>query len=373
MNIILNSYCNLSCNYCFADEYMEETVNTPGKSMEYEYFLNEFLPKIKNAPIINFMGGEPTLHPRFNDIFQNTYDRILPFSHLSVFTNGLMKDKVLDLLLKIASPSGALSKQITFAILLNWQTMENISEKNHERCKEVAERMLRVNGYSLTFSINLYSKDQELERQCEEIDEIYQKAGLPRDKQYKIRVSPAFPIIGGEANTYLPIRDFPKVGKKMLSIMQRFPQLCFRFDCSLPPCFLDDIIEDQMSLTDRIYYHGNKQLPPIEEWNHNDYYFGCADGSPMDIDSKGDCFNCFPFHNLKLGNVSDFKEVNSIAMAQMGAKFLHTVFEKTEAKEPCRSCPHYMVRCTSGCFAYNFVGEDGEPPKVTGQGLVMPG
>ena len=93
----------------------------------------------------------------------------------------------------------------------------------------------------------------------------------------------------------------------------------------------------------------------------------------MDIDSKGDCFNCFPFHNLKLGNVSDFKEVNSIAMAQMGSKFLHTVFEKTEAKEPCRSCPHYMVRCTSGCFAYNFVGEDGEPPQVTGQGLVMPG
>ncbi|SVB13117.1 uncharacterized protein METZ01_LOCUS165971, partial [marine metagenome] len=25
MNIILNSYCNLKCNYCFADEYMEET------------------------------------------------------------------------------------------------------------------------------------------------------------------------------------------------------------------------------------------------------------------------------------------------------------------------------------------------------------
>lgn len=369
MNIILNSYCNLSCNYCFADEYMEETVKTPGKSMEYDYFLNEFLPKIKNAPIINFMGGEPTLHPQFTDIFQNTYDDILPFSHLSVFTNGLMPEKVLNLLLKVASPSGAITKDINFAILLNWQTMENISEKNHERCQEVAERMLKVNGYSVTFSINLYSKDQDLERQCEEIDRVYQKAGLPKGKPYKIRVSPAFPIIGGgEANTYLPIRDFPAVGKKMLAVMERFPQLCFRFDCSLPPCFLDDIGEDQLSLTDRIYFHGNKQLPPIEEWNRNEYYFGCADGSPMDIDSKGDCFNCFPFHNLKLGNVSEFKEVNSIAMAKMGAKFLNTVFEKTEAKEPCRSCPHYMVRCSSGCFAYNFVGEDaevltgGEPP-----------
>jgi radical SAM protein with 4Fe4S-binding SPASM domain len=58
---------------------------------------------------------------------------------------------------------------------------------------------------------------------------------------------------------------------------------------------------------------------------------------------------------MKLGNISDFKELNSIATAQMGSKFLNEVFSKTEAKEPCRSCPHYMVRCSSGCFAYNFV------------------
>ena len=75
----------------------------------------------------------------------------------------------------------------------------------------------------------------------------------------------------------------------------------------------------------------------------------------MDIDSKGDCFNCFPFHNFKLGNVADFKEVNPIAEARVGSRFLNHVFEKTEVKEPCKSCPHYMVHCSSGCFAYNFV------------------
>ena len=72
MNIILNSYCNLKCNYCFADEYMEENVKTPDKSMDYDFFQNELLPRVKNASLINFMGGEPTLHPRFNEYaFQN--------------------------------------------------------------------------------------------------------------------------------------------------------------------------------------------------------------------------------------------------------------------------------------------------------------
>ena len=99
MNIILNSYCNLKCNYCFADEYMEENVKTPDKSMDYGFFLNELLPRVKNASLINFMGGEPTLHPHFNDILSRTLESMQPFSFLGIFTNGLMPDKVLDLLL----------------------------------------------------------------------------------------------------------------------------------------------------------------------------------------------------------------------------------------------------------------------------------
>jgi len=355
MNIILNSYCNLKCNYCFADEYMEETVQTPGKSMEFDFFINQLLPRINRHPIINFMGGEPTLHPQFNEIFNRTLAAVNPYTSLNIFTNGLMPEKVLDLIVKTAGIEGSVQRNIYFAILLNWQTLENISGKNHKRCHYVAEQLLRVNGYSVTFSINLYSKSQDLFTQCAEIDAIYQKVGLPKDQTYRIRVSPAFPIVGEEKNVYLPIRDFPRAGRTMLDILKKFPQLCFRFDCSFPPCFLDEIEEEEYSLAERIYFHGSKPLPDIREWKTQDLYFGCADGSPMDIDGKGDCFNCFPFHNLKLGNIKDFKEVNSIAMAKMGSKFLNTVFDKTEAKEPCRSCPHYMVRCSSGCFAYNFV------------------
>ena len=192
---------------------MEETVRTPGKSMDFDYFTNELLPRIKNSPVINFMGGEPTLHPQFNDIFTQTLDTMSSYTSLGLFTNGLMGDKVLDLLVNVGGRDGALKRKITFSVLLNWQTLDNISEQNHERCQEVAETLMRKNGYSITFSINLYSKDQDIESQCEQIDAIYQNVGLPKDQQYRIRVSPAFPIVGGESNIYLPIRDYPKLGR----------------------------------------------------------------------------------------------------------------------------------------------------------------
>ena len=354
MNIILNSYCNLKCNYCFADEYMEENVKTPGKSMDYDFFTGEMLPRVKNVSLINFMGGEPTLHPRFNDMLSSTLNTMQPFTYLGVFTNGLMPEKTLDLLLKTIGPGGSIERNIQFSVLLNWQTKENISERNHERCREVAEAILGENGYSLMFSLNLYSVDQDLETQCREIDAIYQDLGLPEGQNYKIRVSPAFPIVGEDENVSLPIKDYPRMGRKMIDILKEFPQLTFRFDCSFPPCLLDSINEEEFPLVERFFYHANQPVPNITEWKDKDLYLGCADDSPMDVDPKGDCFNCFPFHGLKLGNVQDFKEVNDIAVKKMHTKFLSHVFEDTQPKEPCKSCPHYMVRCTSGCFAYNF-------------------
>ena len=68
MNIILNSYCNLKCNYCFADEYMEETVKTPGKSMDFGFFT-----RLTSSPyyldqaseFVRFLGWKCTKNSRF--------------------------------------------------------------------------------------------------------------------------------------------------------------------------------------------------------------------------------------------------------------------------------------------------------------------
>ena len=239
---------------------MEENVKTPDKSMDYDFFQKELLPRIKTASLINFMGGEPTLHPRFNDMLSQALGNMQPFTFLGVFTNGLMSDKVLDLLLNLVGRGGSIERQIQFSVLLNWQTMENTSEKNHARCREVAEAILEKNGYGLMFSLNLYSIQQDLATQCWEIDEIYQNLGLPPGQTYKIRVSPAFPIVGEENHITLPIKDYPKMGRMMINLLKDFPQMCFRFDCSFPPCLMDDIKEEEYHLVERFIYHGSQSV-----------------------------------------------------------------------------------------------------------------
>ena len=86
MNIILNSYCNLKCNYCFADEYMEETVRTPGKSMDYDFFMSDLLPKIKTttSKVYEYSLGNskeiPGKHlclPIWFDLEENISDKVI--------------------------------------------------------------------------------------------------------------------------------------------------------------------------------------------------------------------------------------------------------------------------------------------------------
>jgi len=84
-NIDLTSRCNLGCPTCFANsnKYQAEP------SFEEIYKMMKRLRATKPAPCntIQFMGGEPTLHPDFFKIVKASTE--LGFSHIQMGTNGL--------------------------------------------------------------------------------------------------------------------------------------------------------------------------------------------------------------------------------------------------------------------------------------------
>ncbi len=87
-NVDLTNRCNLTCPVCFA--------NANAAGYLYEPTLEQvrkMLTALRNeAPVANrivqFSGGEPTIHPRFFEILRMAKE--MGFSHLQAATNGLM-------------------------------------------------------------------------------------------------------------------------------------------------------------------------------------------------------------------------------------------------------------------------------------------
>lgn len=92
-NIAIVNYCNLKCKYCFADDMIQE--KTKVITLEDYQRILEFISRTpKNH--VGIIGGEPTLHPHFKDILQET-NRYCKETDTgaTLFTNGIELDSFL--------------------------------------------------------------------------------------------------------------------------------------------------------------------------------------------------------------------------------------------------------------------------------------
>jgi len=86
MNILINSYCNLNCPYCFANTTMEDK-GAQNMSIENFKIAIDWCKKL-NQHQMRLIGGEPTLCPNFGAFLDMTvkdpwFDTILIFSNLT--------------------------------------------------------------------------------------------------------------------------------------------------------------------------------------------------------------------------------------------------------------------------------------------------
>jgi organic radical activating enzyme len=67
-NIAILNYCNLKCEYCFADDMIHE--ESSAVTLEDFQKILEFTAKVPGMNHIGIIGGEPTLHPQFDEILK---------------------------------------------------------------------------------------------------------------------------------------------------------------------------------------------------------------------------------------------------------------------------------------------------------------
>ena len=95
-NIAIINYCNLKCKYCFADDMIKEKSVTITLD-DYRKILDFLSRTPKNH--IGIIGGEPTLHPHFDDILKETnfYCKTVN-TGATLFTNGIELEKYMPLI-----------------------------------------------------------------------------------------------------------------------------------------------------------------------------------------------------------------------------------------------------------------------------------
>lgn len=109
MNIMINTFCNLHCPYCFAEDAKGEYIKDIMPLENFSYCLDWL--KENDETLVQIIGGEPTINPQFTKYCDMVVERNY-FKEIMIFTNGLFSDEICDYLAE-------LSNKITISFLIN--------------------------------------------------------------------------------------------------------------------------------------------------------------------------------------------------------------------------------------------------------------
>ncbi|MDP2941266.1 MAG: radical SAM protein [Candidatus Omnitrophota bacterium] len=310
MNIMLTSYCNRHCPYCFAQAKLTQ----PGQdyknsclSLENLRVVMDFLKRSKVAHV-GLIGGEPTLHPQFTKIVDTLLREKF---NLKIFSNAVFSAEVAEFLhQRLKQP---------WAMLVNINAPETYTR---EEWKKVI-RALRLLKQKVSLGFNA--------------SRVAFNAGFlpPLVNKYKIsrliRLGIANPIVGIE-NEHIPLQSHARMSAGIV----RFVEACAKqnvwvsFDCGFTLCSFSD-----------------RQLGRLVRSGCR-FGFHCAE--TIDVNCDLSLWRCFPTARLVNRRLTDFKDMRGI-IDYYARKF--TAFRRVGLMPKCRSCVYRRRRqCGGGCLAH---------------------
>lgn len=315
-NILFTQSCIRSCPYCFAKKHMAESAPSDILSWEDLIYLADLL-EAGGEHRFSILGGEPTLHPEFNNMLLYLLERNFD---INVFTSGIMADRKLDeaeLLFGDVPP-----ERLSFICNFNDPKKTRTSLAETESLK----RFLKKFANRIIPGFNIYRTDFELDFLFRYIYEY----GLHRT----IRLGIAHPI-AGKKNLFIQPIDIETIIKRLFSYAPTFERLRIKpgLDCGFPMCLLN-----------------NEQLGWLYRFTGGHYDFGCA--PVIDIGPDMMVWSCFPLSGFHKKSVFEF---NSLREIHDFFDNLHNVIriEVGGIFEECDNCAFREDHlCKGGCLAH---------------------
>lgn len=320
MNILITNRCNGTCQYCFLKGELAKE-NDTGKEITLENFklilkYAYHLITIGVTDSLNLMGGEPTLHRQFHEIFKMalTYrPKNLNFIPIKIFSNGLFPPKTAKLFRSEACP-----------VMINVNHHSNYSD-SHWNLLEKNLSILSDSNLSdqvITLSLNIYKPGQNLE---------YMLDLATRYNIKNIRIDLSRPSTN-RSNTFIDIKQIKEIIPSLLSFIKtcKGMGIATNTDCCLPLC----------SIT-------NRQLKEFSE-NEVEPSFKCSGG--IDVTHDLELWHCAPLRFLNLGKITDYASGKDIVeMIDRKTRYLRW---NVESLDKCKNCKFLTLRiCQGGCLS----------------------
>ncbi len=316
-NIMLTNQCNLRCSYCFASDI----ISTPPNHIDLETYIEilDFIIKDNPNRGVGLIGGEPLLHPMFEQIIELT-ERRVDLSNVTLFTNGLNLEKYLEII-----------KDKPLNILINYSAVIKMEStiKDH-----LFTNIVKLNDFYKRVTIGLT---------IEETDDDYMEV-FDYIKKYKLkylRLSCAVPN-NIESQRYDIIPYYYAIKEKMLDIVVKALELGVMpvYDCNqLPICL---VTNNERNKLKKMF--GDKKLTNVLSINSS-----CT--PVIDIMQDKTAIRCFGCSSMERVNMTDFKTI--IELHDYFKTKIDNRLKYDYSSDLCSSCNHFEKEiCSGGCFSF---------------------
>lgn len=314
-NIAIINFCNLKCEYCFADDMIHEKSKCISLD-DYRKIL-EFMSRTPENHI-GIIGGEPTLHPQFDEILKETnrYCKEID-TGATLFTNGIKLDPHLPY---IGDRIGLLINCNSPKFVPSGLYKEMIDTLDHLNDLSWFDRKANL-GCNIYPSLDDYSYIWEL---------------VDKYKLHHIRHSVVSP--GGK---FTSMRNDKEA--YYLLMKDKYIQFCkdaikhkceLGLDCGrIPEC-----------------YFTSEELAIANEATHGYHTDFCEPVIDITSDFKAvSCFGSFNAGNVDIRDFDTIMEVRRYLTANMSF-----VAAKANCTGRCTTCKkHDLMQCGGGCLAFS--------------------
>ena len=310
-NVLLTTACNLSCAYCFARERM---LGKPRQCMDVAD-VGKVVVFLKQSgyPVFRMMGGEPTLHPKFQDIVQLVLQEGM---RIDLLSNATWSSACNDLFTRV-SPN-------KLVFLLNIDHPDNYPPGLWSR---IERNLAAVCGDKrVTLSFNIFEKQPRFE---------YVLDLASRFNIQSIRLSFSLPVFGAR-NQYLEIQDYTEMAPFVIDFVRRAEasRIPVQLDNVVPLCVFSHEQMGELVLKGVLELSRNVRCRPV-----------------IDIGPDLTVWCCFCLSQLFHRSLNEFKDLTEVEVYY--EKILNAYQGRIFAMDACYDC-QYRLRwgCQGGCLTY---------------------